>query len=29
VVVMGSKSTRTRIPEAEFISNLRGTDDEQ
>lgn len=29
VVVMGSRSTRTRIPEAEFISNLRGTDDEQ
>ncbi len=29
VVVMGSKSTGTRIPEAEFISNLRGTDDEQ
>ena len=29
VVVMGSKNTRTRIPEAEFISNLRGPDDEQ
>ena len=29
VVVMGSRSTRTRIPEAEFISNLRGTDDDQ
>jgi D-alanyl-D-alanine endopeptidase (penicillin-binding protein 7) len=29
VIVMGSKNTRTRIPEAEFISNLRGPDDEQ
>jgi serine-type D-Ala-D-Ala endopeptidase (penicillin-binding protein 7) len=29
VIVMGSKNTHTRIPEAEFISNLRGPDDDQ
>jgi hypothetical protein len=26
VIVLGSKNTRTRIPEAEFISNMKRED---